>query len=397
MNRWTTLSGAKANTLPGEFQLTSLEGARLDDGDKKTQFTNGELSLTSHRLIWSNKAILAADLVLPLHLIVLVEEEVGSFMQSDKLILHLDSPPPGSVSPTGLQSDNNYVRIALKQGGMRSLMDKLNEAIKQKQWNVNITPRNVIRPGKPGQKKLRSGIGGIQKSIEQKRKQTDMQISKAFEDLDQLMEMAKPMVKLAKTISEKIREKQGDVTDDETVRFKSYLMSLGISDPVTRDAYGSEQAYYLKLAKEIYEVLQAPMRESGGMITLTDAFCRINRARGMELLSPEDLINACKTFNNPKGQNINLPIQLHTFPATGVHVLQLSSAEVTSEQALAHTEGLVSEKTQEGLSVEEFARLSGIAVVLSKERLLAAENCGRVCRDDSVEGLRFFPNLFLTS
>ena len=30
------------------------------------------------------------------------------------------------------------------------MMDKLNEAIKQKQWNVNITPRNVIRPGKTG-------------------------------------------------------------------------------------------------------------------------------------------------------------------------------------------------------------------------------------------------------
>ena len=397
MNRWTTVSGAKASTLPGEFQLTSLEGVRLDDGDRKTQFTHGELCLTSHRLIWSNQSVLASDLVLPLHLIILVEEEIGSFMQSDKLVLHLDSPPPGAVSPSGMQSGSNHVRLALKQGGMRSLADKLNEAIKQKQWNINVVPRNIIRPGKPGQKKLRSGIGGIEKSIEQKRKQTDMQISKAFGDLDQLMEMAKPMVKLAKTISEKIREKQGDVTDDETVRFKSYLMSLGISDPVTRDAYGSEQTYYLKLAREIYQVLQAPLSESGGMITLTDAFCRINRARGMELLSPEDLLNACKTFNNPKGENINLPIQLHTFPETGVHVLQLASAEVSSEQTLAHTESLISEKTEEGLSVEEFARMSGIAVVLAKERLLAAESCGRVCRDDSVEGLRFFPNLFLTA
>ena len=397
MNRWTTVSGAKANTLPGEFQLTSLEGVRLDDGDKKTQFTNGELCLTSHRCIWSNQSILASDLVLPLQLIIFVEEEIGGFMQSDKLVLHLNSPPPGAVSPTGMHSGSNHVRLALKQGGLRSLADKLNEAIKQKQWNINVAPRNIVRPGKLGQKKLRSGIGGIEKSIEQKRKQTDMQISKAFGDLDQLIEMAKPMVILAKTISEKIREKKGDVSDDETIRFKSYLMSLGISDPVTREASGSEQTYYLKLAKEIYQVLQAPLSESGGMITLTDAFCRINRARGMELLSPEDLLNACKTFNNPKGENINLPIQLHTFPATGVHVLQLASAEVSSEQTLAHTESLVSEKTEEGLSVEEFARISGVAVVLAKERLLAAENCGRVCRDDSVEGLRFFPNLILTS
>jgi ESCRT-II complex subunit VPS36 len=35
-------------------------------------------------------------------------------------------------------------------------------------------------------------------------------------------------------------------------------------------------------------------------------------------------------------------------------------------------------------------------VVLAKERLLAAEGRGLLCRDDSVEGLRFYPNLFLS-
>ena len=41
--------------------------------------------------------------------------------------------------------------------------------------------------------------------MEAKAKATDTQISKAFKDLDQLMEMAKPMVSLAKNISGKIR------------------------------------------------------------------------------------------------------------------------------------------------------------------------------------------------
>ena len=52
---------------------------------------------------------------------------------------------------------------------------------------------------------MRSGIGGIERSMEAKAKATDTQISKAFKDLDQLMEMAKPMVSLAKNISGKIR------------------------------------------------------------------------------------------------------------------------------------------------------------------------------------------------
>ena len=59
-----------------------------------------------------------------------------------------------------------------------------------------------------------------------------------------------------------IQEKQGDVSDDETVAFKSYLLSLGIDDPVTRETHGSGQSYYRELAKEVCRVLEAPVRVS---------------------------------------------------------------------------------------------------------------------------------------
>ena len=128
------------------------------------------------------------------------------------------------------------------------------------------------------------------------------------------------------------------------------------------------------------------------MMTLTDAFCRVNRARGMALLSPEDLIHACKTF-----EGAALPIRLHTFSGgTGVTVLQLTSAQVGSEEVLTKTEKIVTDASASGMTPDEFARTAGIALVIAKERLLAAESVGRVCRDDTVEGLKFFPNLFLT-
>jgi ESCRT-II complex subunit VPS36 len=57
------------------------------------------------------------------------------------------------------------------------------------------------------------------------------------------------------------------------------------------------------------------------MITLTDAYCRVNRARGLELLSPEDLLNACNNFPSES----NIPLRLHTFETTGVSVIQLVS------------------------------------------------------------------------
>ena len=46
-----------------------------------------------------------------------------------------------------------------------------------------------------------------------------------------------------------------------------------------------------------------------------------------------------------------------------------------------------------GLTAEELSRRAGVSVVLARERLLAAE--GAACRDDSVEGIRFYHNRIL--
>lgn len=67
-------------------------------------------------------------------------------------------------------------------------------------------------------------------------------------------------------------------------------------------------------------------------MALTDVYCRVNRARGLELLSPEDLIQACHML-----EQLNLPIKLREFDS-GVKVLQLQShsdANVVKNTALA--------------------------------------------------------------
>ena len=76
----------------------------------------------------------------------------------------------------------------------------------------------------PAKKEMRAGITGIQKNMSKKNKADQANISKAFQDLDVLINMAKPMVALSKSISTKIRDKQGGITEDETVQFKSYLL-----------------------------------------------------------------------------------------------------------------------------------------------------------------------------
>lgn len=57
-----------------------------------------------------------------------------------------------------------------------------------------------------------------------------------------------------------LQERQGDITEDETVRFKSYLMSMGIDDPVTRDAYKSSNEYFKQLAIQLSQILEEPIK-----------------------------------------------------------------------------------------------------------------------------------------
>uniref|UniRef100_A0A672KYS1 Vacuolar protein-sorting-associated protein 36 n=2 Tax=Sinocyclocheilus grahami TaxID=75366 RepID=A0A672KYS1_SINGR len=183
------------------------------------------------------------------------------------------------------------------------------------------------------------GIVGIERKLEEKRKETDKNISEAFEDLSKLMEKAKEMVEVSKSIANKIKDKQGDITEDETIRFKSYLLSMGIANPVTRETHGSGTQYHIQLAKQLGDILQAPLEERGGMMALTEVYCLVNRARFLLFFLSQ-----------------------------------------------------VSDKGS--LTAEEFAKLLGLSVLLAKERLLLAEKMGHLCRDDSVEGLRFYPNLF---
>lgn len=79
------------------------------------------------------------------------------------------------------------------------------------------------------------------------------------------------MVTLANAISKRLRESSdagasgagaggGSMTEDETARFKQYLLGLGVAEPVSRDAFRSSSQYYSELARELSRVLLAPIR-----------------------------------------------------------------------------------------------------------------------------------------
>jgi len=65
----------------------------------------------------------------------------------------------------------------------------------------------------------------------------------------------------------------------------------------------------------------------------------------------------------------------------------------SDEEVIRTTKQILDEKSS--LTAEELAHLAKVSVMLAKERLLVTEQASKACRDDSVEGLRFYPNLFL--
>ncbi|KAG8190593.1 hypothetical protein JTE90_017858 [Oedothorax gibbosus] len=368
------------NIERGETDILSQITVKLYDGTKKTVFESGTLYLSSHRIRWKDDINPNTDMSLNLSQVVLIEKENATWTKSAKIIAHLSAileedkkPGPVKFSPF------NYVKFSFRGGGDKEFFNAFSEAIAKKAWED-------LSANYAQGKQYRAGIVGIERQIRHRNEATGETISEAFEDLKCLMKMAKEMVNLSKGVSQKLKDKKGDISDDETIQFKSYLLSLGISDPVTKAEYGTGMTFHAELAKQLSEALTKPLQESGGILSLTEVYCRVNRARGVELISPEDLLNACQML-----EKLGLPMRLQKYDS-GVMVLKLESYNNATE-ALKMGEML---QEKGSLTAMELSVLTKVRLVIAKERLLNLERQGIACRDDSIEGLRFYPNRFLT-
>jgi ESCRT-II complex subunit VPS36 len=127
---------------------------------------------------------------------------------------------------------------------------------------------------------------------------------------------------------------------------------------------------------------------------LPDVYCLFNRARGTELVSPDDLLAACELF-----EALGLPLRLRRF-ASGVIVVQ--GAQHTDAALCRRIGALVAPGGGGGagdalgpaLSATAVGMALGLPVALAREALQVAEAAGVLCRDDGPEGLRFFRNFF---
>nr|CAG4648067.1 EOG090X09MN [Moina brachiata] len=339
--------------------LAISKGVRLYDADKKTPYTDELLEVTPMCLLFTSSKH-DAKLQLDLNLVVSLSEEKGGFMHHDKLVLHLT---PGNKG----ESVASKIKLAFPDGNLKGVKSAISGALMEKAWEkLRLIPVNQgLNPSSGTSIVTRSGIVGIERHMFGKLEKSATNVSQAFKDLQNLINMAKEMVVLAKSWSNTTKEKLGCISEDETVALKSCLMSLGIDDPVVRKNYSESTEYYSQLATQTAQFLLPTISSQAGIMSVSDAYCRVNRARGFDLLSPDDFYQACQLL-----ERLRLPLVLRTVGSTSI----LKLATFTDELHDATVLKLLDERKK--VSPTEIAAVLKISVILSQEYLFSMENRG---------------------
>eukprot|EP00823_Brevimastigomonas_motovehiculus_P003200 TRINITY_DN1938_c0_g1_i1.p1 TRINITY_DN1938_c0_g1~~TRINITY_DN1938_c0_g1_i1.p1 ORF type:complete len:434 (-),score=79.44 TRINITY_DN1938_c0_g1_i1:36-1337(-) len=362
--------------------------------NESVAYCNGTLTLTSHRLLYiCTEKVRSISSACSLGLIKSADFKSGGLFSSPKVILHLNpSSYSSSSSSSSSTSSSASLQLYFGKKELEVFYSKLQTALDAAAWKEREKPESALSTRQEFSANS-AGIQGIMRNVQKAQIQTDKTLDTSLTDLNALMKHAHELVELAAKFSQSkeftelnfgvqdTKEKKEQSKNKE--EFSFFLQNMGIPSPVTKESAGS--SYHIQLSRQLADFLKKPLDLAGGMMTVTDIYCIFNRARGTELISPNDLLHACELFSS-----FTTDLKLRKF-SSGVMVIQSSSH--SDEQAgkqlakLAHDHSYLTELRA--------SQLLKISLVLAKQRLLTAESMTYLCRDESVEGTRFFENLFL--
>jgi len=368
---WTTNVGLSASRRPvlldGEVEALIQEGVAIYEGENVSKFDKGILTLTTHRLIWvdqssSNIPTIALNL--------------GQIADADADAGAWNPKASAKIKITLLGRDKNYYKLSFRASGRDNFLTKFKTCLKNRAWEKAVAAAQPKK--KEGFETSKAGVTGIMRIEEKKAKDTDQTLQQAFSDISALMDKAKDMV----AIAEKIATTASKENKEEDSELRSVLLSMGISSPVTKQNAGS--LYHEQLSRQLADWIQRPLDKLGGMIAMTDLYCIFNRARGTEMISPDDLYRACVLF-----EELNVPVRLRRFDS-GVLVVQ----------SLNNSDQAISKQVADAIKISgpqtafDIARAKNVSIALATEQLLTAERMGAICRDETYEGTTFYLNFF---
>ncbi|KAL2918256.1 Vacuolar protein-sorting-associated protein 36 [Polyrhizophydium stewartii] len=310
---------------------------------------------------------------------------------------------PARVSTPAATAKSPILKLSFRGGGMTEAFKQLRQALDAKAWEIQKKLQlqqqqqqqqqtaSALSAVHAGSQARAVGVAGIVRNVEETQKRMGASVDDAFSDLTSLMDKASEMVRLAESISARLAASGTHSDSPEMVLFRNYLAELGISNPVTKETAGD--LYAQELARQLADFLDRMLKaRQGDMVPLTDLYCLFNRARGVALVSPEDIYRSASEF-----ERLRLPFRLRKFDS-GLLVVQsdilLFSISHSDDAVAAHILEALAD-VQTGLTAVALAKRDGISVLLATEQLLMTERSGLTCRDDTVEGLFFYPNRFV--
>jgi ESCRT-II complex subunit VPS36 len=136
------------------------------------------------------------------------------------------------------------------------------------------------------------------------------------------------------------------------------------------------------------DVLSAHRRldRMGGLITLTDLYCLLNRARGSELVSPDDLLQSAHLL-----ARLDVGMYLRRFPSGALCV----QSQGFDEDGMC-TKVLTMTRASAGSRVHAAGVASAFhtSLVVATNHLLVATARGHMCVDESRWGTFYYANTF---
>ena len=305
------------------------------------------------------------------------------------------------VGPNNIES----IKLSFRGGGDKIFLERLKGCMAQRKWLLHGAPP-VPKPNRqqdsasgsttPTGERKNVGIAGLEQRRLEVRKNNELVIGNAFEDLEALMASAKEIIALAESFA----DRNGNGSESSAV-----ANALGLV--TTKDMLGganSESLYISELSRNLAEFLtddrRGVLKKSGGIISLVDLWALFNGARrGVELVSPLDFEKAARLW-----EKLKLPLRLRQFKS-GVLVVQ--GSDRTDDKTIKALSSWLNDlhsfppdveppwdwkEFGRGITAQDAAERFGWSIGVAEEELEMAEERGALCREESIEGLKFWEN-----
>jgi len=340
--------------------------------------------------------------------------------QLDRAIPRTGSPAP-ATSTTNAESGNEILKLSFRAGGEKIFYERLKDALIQRKWllqnapsiprpQVDLSAPNTPQAATPPPRKI--GIAGLERRDQELRRNNEIVIGSAFEDLEALMTSAKEVIAMAERFAASNPSSEASALVSQSA---SALGLVTTRDMLVPGSSGSEALYITQLSRDLAEYLtddrHGVLRKEGGIISLVDLWAVFNRRRnGIELISPLDFEKAARLW-----EDLKLPVRLRRF-RSGVLVVQgrdrtdektvkaildwLAEFHDVPPDAYSSSTTAVAAVTWDwrlygrGVTAQETAGRFGWSVGVATEELEMAEEKGLLVREQDAQGVRFWENAF---